>query len=706
MDSDHISTLSERYITYLSSGYRDFYDRRRRSLSARLCRWQGQTDDGRKHYSLAKGQGPFPWEGATDLRLPLIDRVIREDASLLVNALNPAFLRAMPVEANDTQLAERLTALARWLLFSDQHMFWQEASYLADLLLEDGVAVAMVYWDRRTRMSSQTITVDQVETGLKALQSVAELDLPVEVVQVVGLVDWFNQVLRDPAQEDTVVRLLKLLYPQSELDLPRWRKVARSLAETNSAEIPVPIITRDRPAFRALAFGQDVFLPPGCEDVEGADVIFLRETYTESGLRITARARGYNPKWVDEVTQTNRAMVSESFVERDAEEAPLLEWLQDEHLPQYEVVTAVQRIEREGIPVTRITVFAPAKLDAGAALDEEYNDPESVPSFVLWTYESRSRVPERSRGIPEILWSLQAQIKRMRDLQCDRSDLAILPPWYHPPGQRPHAFGPGVAIETAQPDLYGFFRAPQFDVGSEKLVEELLSEFMALAGRLRRDGSNSVEVASYRQAVVSRWLVGWRKVVEIMVRMARKYAPERIVGRVLGTNQGLPLTINRDDLQVEFDVVFGWDPTLHDLEYKKVRLEMLRALLDYDLVGRIDRSELTQIAAEIIDPSLAERLLRPAQAASMQEVDEEKAVLGRIMVGIGEDVRPNQNYALRLQVLQQLLQAPTVRNQLARNQDAAMLVEQRLKQLQHQIQQQQNALIGRLGAQSIEPSAV
>jgi hypothetical protein len=527
--------------------------------------------------------------------------------------------------------------------------------------------------------------------------------IPLEAQVAVGVMDWFTQLLRDPGREEDSAKTLQAMYPDSPMSLKQWRNAVRELAETNATEIAVYQVVRDQPGVRALAFNEDVFLPVGCSDVDSADVVYLREWYTKDGLLIAARERGYRQEWVNAVVEQSGPGTSPSLMETRRDEFELDSFFfPQEHTPTIEVVTAVERTTEDGYPLTRITVFAPGFPDEGAALEETVEEPDGAPAFVMWTLEARTRLPEHSRGIPELVWSLQDQIKRMRDLQCDRADLAIMPPWYHPPGGRPSAWGPGVAVETAQPDMYGFFKGPQMDFGSEKLIQELQSELLALTGRLRPEGTNQVEVMAVRQALVTRWLIGWRRVVELMVRMARRYAPERLIGRVLGTNQGLPLVINRDDMQVEFDVAFTWDPAMNDIEFKKLRLDMLKAMMEFDALGRVDRSELTQVAAEIIDPALAERLLRPAQAASLQEVDEEKAVLGRLLVGIGEDVRDGQNYGLRLQVLEQLVQQPTVMEQLQRNPSAAALVQRRIEQLRHQVQQQQNAVIGRLGTQPME----
>ena len=50
----------------------------------RYTRWEGQTDDGRKHSEhLPDGDEAFPWEGASDTRIPLADQIINDSVDVL-----------------------------------------------------------------------------------------------------------------------------------------------------------------------------------------------------------------------------------------------------------------------------------------------------------------------------------------------------------------------------------------------------------------------------------------------------------------------------------------------------------------------------------------------------------------------------------------------------------------------------------------------
>ena len=45
----------------------------------RYCRWEGQSDDGKKHSDMRRDGNPaMPWEGASDVRVRLVDRTIND----------------------------------------------------------------------------------------------------------------------------------------------------------------------------------------------------------------------------------------------------------------------------------------------------------------------------------------------------------------------------------------------------------------------------------------------------------------------------------------------------------------------------------------------------------------------------------------------------------------------------------------------------
>ena len=61
----------------------------------RLARWEGQSDDGKKYSRNQRdGEGAFPFEGASDVRVRLVDSIINDLVMLLLNSWQLARIRA------------------------------------------------------------------------------------------------------------------------------------------------------------------------------------------------------------------------------------------------------------------------------------------------------------------------------------------------------------------------------------------------------------------------------------------------------------------------------------------------------------------------------------------------------------------------------------------------------------------------------------
>ena len=60
----------------------------------RYCRWDGQSDDGRK-YSKNLGRQVFPWEGASDIKPYTVDDIILDDVDLMQTAVRNAHMQVL-----------------------------------------------------------------------------------------------------------------------------------------------------------------------------------------------------------------------------------------------------------------------------------------------------------------------------------------------------------------------------------------------------------------------------------------------------------------------------------------------------------------------------------------------------------------------------------------------------------------------------------
>ena len=134
------------------------------------------------------------------------------------------------------------------------------------------------------------------------------------------------------------------------------------------------------------------------------------------------------------------------------------------------------------------------------------------------------------------------------------------------------------------------------------------------------------------------------------------------------------------------------------MELVKEKLNLLKLAVDFDVNGVVDRTTAMEVLFEFIDPQLGERMLRPQEQASLQEVEEERTAFAQIAVGADVDIKPGQAHQLRLQELQRLSESPTAKKLLQADPSFQERLVKRAKQHEHQLVQAQNAQIGRLGA--------
>jgi hypothetical protein len=128
-------------------------------------------------------------------------------------------------------------------------------------------------------------------------------------------------------------------------------------------------------------------------------------------------------------------------------------------------------------------------------------------------------------------------------------------------------------------------------------------------------------------------------------------------------------------------------------------MKLIERALQMDVNGIVDRDEALAFTFDLIDPNSGERLLKPAEAASQQEIEDEQSVFAKLFAGVPVDIKPGQAYQLRLRVLQNIMaQNPSAQRRYQEDEQFKAIVDRRVKQLSFQLQQAENAIIGRLGA--------
>ena len=135
-----------------------YFDLCRTSYDDRRNFWPGKSRDHRKH-----GADAFPWEGASDMECHLIDERITRLVSLFMASLNRANVRAFPVESGDIARS-RIGSRFLKSMVSSRYIprFHREMELGANYLLERGILITYIGWQREDRRILQQLDLNQI----------------------------------------------------------------------------------------------------------------------------------------------------------------------------------------------------------------------------------------------------------------------------------------------------------------------------------------------------------------------------------------------------------------------------------------------------------------------------------------------------------------------------------------------------------------
>jgi hypothetical protein len=158
------------------------------------------------------------------------------------------------------------------------------------------------------------------------------------------------------------------------------------------------------------------------------------------------------------------------------------------------------------------------------------------------------------------------------------------------------------------------------------------------------------------------------------------------------------VVFNKGNPDENYDIIISYDVLNSDPETQEQKLQQLVQLTQLDRSGRINIDSLLDAAANNIDPVLADRILQPTEAAFEQVVNQVTDDLSKIFAGIEMPARPN-GAQIAMQVIEQYVTQPDVAARLQSDEAFRARIEKYAGQYTFQMQQQQNAQIGRIGTE-------
>jgi hypothetical protein len=657
-----------------------FVNQTKKNWQTRYCVWSGQSLDGKKHAREGQNPAPVPWDGASDLRVPLIDQAINDKVAADCLGFRKANLVAVPVEGNDVKRAKIVSGFMKWLLFTQVPEVDREVELLRNYVHEKGVGVMGVFWETDIQKTLETLTLEALLQAVPNVQA----------------------ALTEPALEPDFIDLLRQAYPGTSKK--KAKKMIEELKTEGKTTVCVNGAERQRPVLRALSLDEDVFVHPSVTDIENAPAIYRVQYYTPQTLRMKVATEGWDSAWVENAIESQRNKVA--TILPDANPNPTTRDYTTQDMKQrvtdlVGVIFAYQKLsDEDGVPGIFCTVFnpmvAPTEKHKGYAKFELLGYRHGEYPFVLFRREFLSRRILDTRGLPEPGRAFQDQLKACRDSRIDAASLSVCPPLMYPHGRPPASWGPGARVPERRPGEYHFGDRPAFDMNTTEVERGIIQSWKEYIGEATGD-SDAGKAAMKSQWEVGRFLAQFSKVSRQIWSLYQQYGDDRQWFRVIGLRDAQQF--QKGDANEQFDFYFSYDAVMNDVENMSAKLEtMAKVISTFDRNGNVDFNEALQFAMETIDPTIAERIIQPAEQATQKAVEDEQSALAQIFAGIDKDIKLGAPPQVGMSIINGYAQQPEIQARMHGDKAFAGRLEKRAKQYQFQMEQQKNAQIGRMGA--------
>ncbi len=670
-----VETLKNAYATSLSD-LESYFQLCRCSYDDRRNHWSDKSADLRKH-----GADAFPWEGASDLESHVIGERINHLVGLFMTALERANIRALPTNAKMVPRAKIVGNFLKWMATSDYvPRFVKEAERGANYLLERGILITYVGWNKENRSYLRKLSLEQIARNAP---------------------DIAEKIQRGDSDEE-VTAMLRSAY--EGVTPARAAKALSQLRETGFAELPSYRRQIDEPDVKTLAPDGDWLFPSYVTDPQRAPYGFWRTFLTVQEIEMKVLTDGWDGKFVDHMISKYRGIGIDT-VERE-QEGRRSSRLRDDTYKADELIEIVYGYQRmmdpidgsEGIYCTVFHRSFNGDESRGVpdhAKFELLNGYENYPVVVTKLSEDNARLYD-TQTFPELLRGLQNQVKVERDARVDSNSMSTLPVLMHPVSHAPSDWGPGRRVPYRRKGEIEYGPTPDYNPGSMEMENTLMTQADRLVGLDEESGISML----FRQFLVNKFLSHQADVLKLIYRCYLRFGPDKVFFQVTGVAD--PQEFQKADPDENYNVTLKYDVQDTDPENYDRKMERMASLIQLDTNGRLDRDQLLSYMAAGIDPIMADMVLIPAEEAQDKMVKDVTDDLAKIYAGIEVPARPNGAQAA-IGIVQQYASQEDVGKRLKEDEAFAERLKKYADQYVFSLQQAQNAEIGRHGT---KPAAV
>jgi hypothetical protein len=662
----------------------------------RYCKWEGQTNDGKKHSDVRRNGDPaMPFEGASDVRIRLIDRVINEMTALLVNSWKNSKLRVTGLTVDDGAVAAGMSTLLQHVISCRLRMEGRrEAELWAQYALTYGWSVMNVCWEQVIGLLPQKITMAELEQMAMAL---AQEDPEHPSVRI-------PQAIMSGEDDDMVVPMFASVMPNVEED--KIREMVKELREKGESTLFVESITKNLPRITALKPYDEICFPPETIELQKARVIFKRHYMTEVELLTMVKSDGWDMEAVNEALGTSGNISWYT----DPNVVPVANLMGSQEYRSRNLIEVIyaytKQIDESGSVCIYYTVFCPNAQRNTYFKHAKLEYAHGNYPFVEMRREHIRKCLMESRGIPEILATEQAELKAQHDAFRDRTALETTPPVIIKKRiQGVTKIGPALQVPVQSPDDIRYLEPPN---GRVNMAMELIQQIEKNAANyfgLNHELIPPVKSQTLQQMSVDNWLNCWGEVYTQLLQLCVQFMPSAEIERITGTS----MPLGTIDIANQFDFEVKFDVRDLDNEYVMKKMQAIsQFVLPMDAGGVIDRNKLVAKLTEAISPDVAKDIILDQQSASQKMYNDIQNDVVKMLMGIEPQYVENDPAAgTKMQYFQEIAgKSPKVQQMAQGDQLTAALFQNYAKNLQMSIMQQQNKQIGRTGVTPVTDKVV
>jgi hypothetical protein len=209
--------------------------------------------------------------------------------------------------------------------------------------------------------------------------------------------------------------------------------------------------------------------------------------------------------------------------------------------------------------------------------------------------------------------------------------------------------------------------------------------------------------AALQQFFIGKFLDHVKDVLTMAWKLYQRMGPDEIFFQVTGNPN--PQVMTKGSPDENFSIMVSFDSLSSDPETAETQLKNMVSLTQLDRNGILDINKLLEFAASSINPIFADYVLQPVEEAQQKVQKNVTDDLAKIFAGIEVPAQPN-GAQIAMQMVQAYVQQPDVAARAQQDEAFAARLQKYAGAYQFQLQQAQNAEIGRIGVAPAEMGGI